>query len=63
MGAVDKIARKDEKERKKAAKSPSGESRPKTVEEEDAKFKEANTKNRDSEKVHLQKVYAAAFGT
>ncbi len=63
MGAVDKIARKDEEERKKAAKSPSGESRPKTVEEEDAKFKEANTKDRDSEKVHLQEVYAAAFGT
>jgi hypothetical protein len=63
VGAVNKIARKDEEERKKKAKSSLGESKPKTIEEEDAKFKEASTKERDSEKVHLEEVYAAAFGT
>jgi hypothetical protein len=62
LGAVNKIAEKDREERKKASKTM-GDSRAKTIEEEDAKYKEANTKRRDAEKVHLQEVYTAAFGT
>jgi hypothetical protein len=63
IGAVDKIAAKDKEERKKSIKSQLGEARAKTVEEEDAKFKEASTKRRDAEKDHLTEVYNAAFGT
>jgi hypothetical protein len=62
IGGISTIARRDEEERKKAMKSP-GDDHPKTAEEENAKFKEENTKRREAEKKHLEEVYQAAFGT
>lgn len=62
LAAIEKIARSDEEAAKKAAKE-SGKPKAKSLEEEDAQFKEANTKDRDREKKHLEEVYGAAFGT
>lgn len=63
VAAIGKIARREEEERKKSLHSSGGDAKPKTVEEEDAKYKEENTKRRDAAKIHLEEVYAAAFGT
>jgi hypothetical protein len=62
LGAVSTIARRDEEEAKKKKPVVEGK-KPKTLEEEDARFKEQNTKMRDGEKKHLEEVYEAAFGT
>jgi hypothetical protein len=62
LNAIGVIARRDEEEEKKKVKQISGGSA-KTVEEEDAKFKEQRTKMRDAEKAHLEEVYKSAFGT
>jgi len=60
--AIGVIARRDEAERKKSAKGGDS-SKPKTLEEEDAKFKAERTQRRDAEKNHLEEVYQAAFGS
>jgi hypothetical protein len=60
--AVSKIARRDEEEFKKSLKA-NPEAKPKTIEEEDAKFKEANSKKLGAEKANLDEVFKAAFGT
>jgi hypothetical protein len=60
--AVAKIARRDEEELRKSQKS-SGDPKPKTIEEEDARFKDQNSKRAGAEKSNLEEVFKAAFGT
>jgi hypothetical protein len=56
------LARKRDEERKAALAAGAKSTKPKTEEEEDAEFKEANTKMRDEEKRFLEEAYNKAFG-
>lgn len=60
--AIGVIAKRDKEEAKKNSKV-TDEKKPKTLEEEDARFKEENQKVHSSAKKNLEEVYNAAFGS
>jgi hypothetical protein len=59
--AVGVIAKRDKEESKKNRFTP--DKKAKTLEDEDAHFKEENQKLKDSAKKNLEEVYTAAFGS